>query len=302
MMKITEKRNSNTTHIDLATSADIVKVINEEDKKVAFAVEKCLPQIAQAVDTIVENFKNGGRLFYFGAGTSGRLGVLDASECWPTFGVEHGMVVGVIAGGDKALRYSVENAEDLESAGVQDLMGLEPTIHDTVVGLSAGGGAKYVLAVLKKAQELGMKTVGYSSNPDAKLAKYSDIFINPVVGEEVLTGSSRMKSGTAQKMVLNMLSTASMIRMGKTYENLMIDVRTMNDKLRDRACRIIMDIAHVEYETAEELLKQAQDFLRDTTKGVPLATVMAVKKCSAQEAFDLLKKNGGLVRQALKGE
>ena len=301
-MKITEKRNPNTINIDLASSADIVRAINDEDKKVATAVEACLPNIAKAVDIIVENFKNGGRLFYFGAGTSGRLGVLDASECWPTFGVEHGMVVGVIAGGDKALRYSVENSEDSEENGIQDLMALEPTVYDTVVGLSAGGGAKYVLAVLKKAQELGMKTIGYSSNPDAKLSAYSHVFINPVVGEEVLTGSSRMKSGTAQKMVLNMLSTASMIRIGKTYENLMIDVRTMNDKLRDRACRIITDIANVEYETAYASLNQAQLFLQDTTKGVPLATVMAVKKCSAQNAFDLLKKHNGIVRSVLERE
>ena len=301
-MKITEKRNLNTIHIDLASSSDIVKAINEEDKKVAVAVEKCLPQIAQAVDVIVENFKNGGRLFYFGAGTSGRLGVLDASECYPTFGVEDGMVVGIIAGGERALRHSVENAEDSDTAGVQDLMAQEPNIHDTVVGLSAGGSAKYVLAVLRKAQELGIKTVGYSSNPDALLAEYSDVFINPIVGEEVLTGSSRMKSGTAQKMVLNMLSTASMIRLGKIYENLMIDVRTTNDKLRDRACRIISDIAHIEYEKAEALLKQAQDFLQNSTKGVPLATVMGAKNCSPQRAFDLLKKNGDSVRRTLEEE
>ena len=298
-MKTTEARNLNSQNIDLMSSFDIVRIINDEDKKIALAVEACLPAIAQAVDIIVSNFQNGGRLFYFGAGTSGRLGVLDASECWPTFGVEHGMVIGVIAGGDKALRYSVENAEDFESSGIADLMALAPSKNDTVVGLSAGGGAKYVLAVLEQAQKMGLKTIGYSSNKDAKLAKYSDVFINPVVGAEILTGSSRMKSGTAQKMVLNMLSTASMIRIGKTYENLMIDVRTMNEKLRDRAHRIIVDISGVSYEKAEGLLKQAQDFLSDDTKGVPLAVVMAVKNCSVEKAFQLLQKNGNIVRKAL---
>ena len=298
-MKTTEERNLLSKNIDLMSSMNIVKTINKEDQKVALAVQECLPTIAQAVDIIVSNFQKGGRLFYFGAGTSGRLGVLDASECWPTFGVEHGMVVGVIAGGDKALRYSVENAEDSEDAGIADLMALAPTVNDTVVGLSAGGGAKYILAVLKKAQNLGMKTIGYSSNKDASLARYSDVFINPIVGAEILTGSSRMKSGTAQKMVLNMLSTASMIRIGKTYENLMIDVRTMNEKLWDRACRIIVDISGVAYDKADKLLRLAQDYLNDKTKGVPLAVVMAVKGCSVETASKLLRQNDGIVRKAL---
>lgn len=301
-MKITESRSEITKNIDVMSSLDIVRTINQEDKTVAYAVEKCLPEISQAVDIIVSNFKKNGRLFYFGAGTSGRLGVLDASECWPTFGVEHGMIVGVIAGGDKALRFSVENAEDSEELGIQDLLNLNPTTEDTVVGLSAGGEAKYVLAVLKKAQSLGMKTVGYSSNPKAELSKYSDVFINPVVGPEVLTGSSRMKSGTAQKMVLNMLSTASMIQLGKTYENLMIDLRIMNDKLRERAYKIIMDITAVSYENAKDLLKQAQDFLQDPLRGIPLAVVMGKKGCSAQEASHLLDKAQGIVRNVFQQE
>lgn len=301
-MKTTETCNFVSKNIDLMSSFDIIKIINDEDKKVATAVQECLPYIAKAVDIIVSNFQKGGRLFYFGAGTSGRLGVLDASECWPTFGVEHGMVIGVIAGGDKALRYSVEHAEDSKEAGELDLLALSPTKDDTVVGLSAGGDANYVVSVLQKAQNLGMKTIGYSSNKNARLAQYSDVFINPVVGPEILTGSSRMKSGTAQKMVLNMLSTASMIRIGKTYENLMIDVRTMNEKLRDRAHRIIADISGVSYEEAAETLRQVQNFLKDGTKGVPLAVIMAVKKCSPQQAVDLLADAGGIVRKVLSKE
>lgn len=289
---LTEKRNSASVHIDLMETSQIVKLINDEDKKVATAVEKVLPQVTNAVDIIVENFRNDGRLAYFGAGTSGRLGVLDASECWPTFGVEHGMVCGFIAGGDKALRYSVENAEDNEDLGLCDLDSFAPTPNDTIVGISAGGNAAYVLAVLKKARQLGCKTIGISSNPDATLALYSDVFINPVVGEEVITGSSRMKSGTAQKMILNMLSTASMVRIGKTYENYMIDVRTMNTKLIDRATRIVSEIAKIPYDTAGDYLKKADN-------KVKVACVMAIKHLSKEESIKCLKENNGLLRKAI---
>lgn len=299
IMKTTENRNPVSKNIDLMSSFDIIKIINEEDKNVASAVQKCLPEIAKAVDLIIENFQKGGRLFYFGAGTSGRIGVLDASECWPTFGVDHGMIVGVIAGGDNSLRYSIESTEDLEENGITDLMNLSPTTNDTVVGLSASGNTKYVLSVLKHAQKLGLKTIGYSSNKNAKLAQYCDVFINPIVGAEILTGSTRMKSGSAQKMVLNMLSTTSMIRLGKTYENLMIDVRTVNEKLRDRACRIISDISGVSYDIASDLLNRAQAFIKDNTRGVPLAVIMATKNCSAQQASLLLRKHAGIVRNAL---
>lgn len=291
-LALTEKRNSASVHIDLMETSQIVKLINDEDKKVATAVEKVLPQVTDAVDIIVENFRKGGRLAYFGAGTSGRLGVLDASECWPTFGVEHGMVCGFIAGGDKALRYSVENAEDNEDLGLCDLDSFAPTPNDTIVGISASGNASYVLAVLKKAQQLGCKTIGISSNPDAKLAAFSDIFINPIVGEEVITGSSRMKSGTAQKMILNMLSTASMVRIGKTYENYMIDVRTMNAKLVDRATRIVSEIAKIPYKNAAKYLEEADN-------KVKTACVMAIKSVSKEEALRLLNQSGGILRKAL---
>lgn len=289
---LTEKRNPNTTNIDIMDANQIARVLNEEDKKVALAVEKCVPEIAKAIELIAQAFIKGGRLAYFGAGTSGRLGVLDASECWPTFGVEHGMVNGFIAGGDEALRYSIENSEDSEELGLQDLESFKPNSNDVVVGISASGAPKYVLAVLKEAQKRGVKTVGISSNPEAILQKYSDIFINPVVGEEPVTGSSRMKSGTSQKMILNMLSTGAMIRIGKTYENYMIDVRMVNEKLIDRGTRIVAEIAKIPYE-------EAADFLVESNNNVKTACVMAIKKCSKLEAEKMLQINGGILRKVI---
>lgn len=185
---LTEKRNPETVNIDLMDSWQIAKTLNNEDKKVALAVEKALPQIGDAIEVIAEAFRKGGRLAYFGAGTSGRLGVLDASECWPTFGVEHGMVNGFIAGGDRALRFSVENSEDNADLALADLNAFNPTPDDVVVGISANGGPRYVLTVLEEAQKRGCKTVGISSNPEAKLKAFADIFINPVVGEEPIAG------------------------------------------------------------------------------------------------------------------
>lgn len=289
---LTEKRNSETINIDLMDSYDIAKTLNNEDKKVALAVEKNLSQIAEAIETIAQAFLKGGRLAYFGAGTSGRLGVLDASECWPTFGVEHGMVCGFIAGGDRALRFSVENSEDNSQLGIQDLQTFNPSPHDVVVGISANGGPRYVLAVLQKAREKGCKTIGISSNPEAKLQEFSDIFINPVVGEEPLTGSSRMKSGTAQKMILNMLSTGAMIRIGKTYQNYMIDLRMMNEKLIDRGCRIVSEIAGVSDH-------EAKKYIEESHHNVKKACIMAVKKCSKQQAEKLLSQNQGILRRII---
>ena len=289
---LTEKRNPNTTNIDIMNANQIAKVLNDEDKKVALAVEKCVPEIAKAIELIAQSFLKGGRLAYFGAGTSGRLGVLDASECWPTFGVEHGMVNGFIAGGDEALRYSIENSEDSTELGLQDLNKFNPNENDIVVGISASGAPKYVLAILEEAQKRGCKTIGISSNPQAVLQKYSDIFINPVVGEEPVTGSSRMKSGTSQKMILNMLSTGAMIRIGKTYENYMIDVRMVNEKLIDRGTRIVAEIAKISYEEATELLKESEN-------NVKTACVMAIKKCSKFDAEQMLKVNGGILRRVI---
>lgn len=291
-LALTEKRNPLTKDIDLMTSLEMVTVLNHEDMKVAKAVQKVLPQVAEAVDIISENFLNGGRLAYFGAGTSGRLGVLDASECWPTFGVEHGMVCAYIAGGEKALRFSVENAEDNRTLAQADLKAFNPTKKDTIVGISAGGGAPYVLEILEQAQARGVKTIGISSNPNAALEAFCSVFINPIVGEEALTGSSRMKSGTAQKMILNMLSTASMIKIGKTYENYMVDVRMVNKKLLDRGCRIVSQIAGVSYEKAEALIEKSGN--------VKTACVMGVLDCSMEKAQELLLKNKGILRRVIK--
>lgn len=290
---LTEKRNLATADIDLMDSYQIAQAINNEDKKVAAAVEKTLPQIGQAIELIAQAFQKGGRLAYFGAGTSGRLGVLDASECWPTFGVEHGMVCGFIAGGDQALRFSVENAEDNAELALQDLAAFNPRPQDIVVGISAGGGPRYVLTVLEEAQKRGCKTIGISSNPEAKLQQFSDIFINPVVGEEAITGSSRMKSGTAQKMILNMLSTGAMIRIGKTYGNYMIDLRLMNEKLLDRGSRIVSEIAGVAY-------AQAQKYIELSGHNVKIACVMAIKQCSRQEAEQLLAANEGILKKVIR--
>lgn len=290
---LTERRNPNTTDIDLMDGCEIAKTINNEDKKVALAIEKVLPQVGAAIELIAEAFRNGGRLAYFGAGTSGRIGVLDASECRPTFGVEQGMVCGYIAGGDKALRFSVESSEDSAELGLEDLRRFAPKAEDVVVGISAGGGPRYVLAVLEKARALGCKTVGISSNPEAKLKAFCDIFINPVVGEEAVTGSSRMKSGTAQKMILNMLSTGAMIRIGKTYENYMIDVRMTNEKLAERGRRIVSEIAGISP-------AEAQKYIEAGGNKVKTACVMAVRNVSREEAEELLEANGGILRKVLQ--
>ena len=292
-VSLTESVNPDTVGIDLMNAYDIAKAINNEDKKVALAIEKVLPEIGEAIELIAQSFRKGGRLAYFGAGTSGRIGVLDASECWPTFGVEHGMVNGYIAGGDEALRFSVEKSEDSAELGLEDLAKFAPNRDDVVVGISANGGPRYVLAILEKAQAMGVKTIGISSNPEAKLQKFCDIFINPVVGQEVITGSSRMKSGTAQKMILNMLSTGAMIRIGKTYKNYMIDLRMVNDKLVERGIRFVTEIAKVSADEAEKYIAESGGQLK-------AACVMAVKKCSKEKAEKLLEENDGFLRNVIR--
>ena len=291
-LALTEKRNPATVDIDLMDSQQIARTLNNEDKKVALAVETQLEPIGRAIELIAQAFLQGGRLAYFGAGTSGRLGVLDASECWPTFGVEHGMVTGFIAGGDRALRFSIENSEDSAELALEDLKNFNPGPKDIVVGISANGGPRYVLTVLEEAQKRGCKTIGISSNPEAELRKFSDIFINPVVGEEAITGSSRMKSGTAQKMILNMLSTGAMIRIGKVYQNYMIDVRMVNEKLIDRGRRFVSEIAGISYGEAAELLKAADN-------KVKTACVMGIKKCGKKDAEKLLKQHNGILRKII---
>lgn len=291
-ISLTEKSNPDTKDIDLMSALQIVKAINNEDMKVAPAIKKVLPQIADAVEAIAQAFVNGGRLAYFGAGTSGRIGVLDASECWPTFGVEHGMVCGYIAGGDKALRFSVENAEDSVEMALQDLKNFAPTAKDIIVGISANGSPRYVITVMEQAQKLGCKTIAITSNPDALIKQFADIFINPIVGEEVITGSSRMKSGTAQKMVLNMLSTGAMIRIGKTYQNYMIDLRVLNEKLYQRAVRFVSEITGLK-------TKDAIEYLKRSNNDIKLACVMATKKCDIKQAQKLLKQANGILRKVI---
>ncbi len=291
-ISLTEKSNPDTKDIDLMSSLQIVTAINHEDLKVAPAIQKVLPQIADAVETIAQAFINGGRLAYFGAGTSGRIGVLDASECWPTFGVEHGMVCGYIAGGDEALRLSVENAEDSAEMALQDLKDFAPTSKDVIVGISANGSPRYVMTIMEQAQKIGCKTIAITSNPDALIKKFADIFINPIVGEEVITGSSRMKSGTAQKMILNMLSTGAMIRIGKTYQNYMIDLRVLNEKLQQRAIRFVSEITGINE-------KDAVNYLRQSNNNVKIACVMATKKCNFEQAEQLLKQADGILRKAI---
>jgi N-acetylmuramic acid 6-phosphate etherase len=289
---LTETPNTNTMDIDKMTPLEIVRLMNEEDKKVAFAVEKEIPNIAKAVEEIERAFKNGGRLIYIGAGTSGRLGILDAAECPPTFGTSPDKVVGIIAGGETALKDAIEGAEDDTEAGETDLKNINLRDNDVVVGITASGRTPYVIGALNYAKRVGAFTVSISCNPNGEVGRIANVSIAPVVGPEVLTGSTRLKAGTAQKLVLNMLSTASMIRIGKAYKNLMIDVKPSNKKLIERAKRIIMMAADVSYEKAEEYLEKANY--------KPKAAVVMIKtNCSYEEALEKIKKGNGFVHKAV---
>lgn len=292
----TEQNNPSTRQIDIATTEEILHLINEEDKNVPFAVEKEIPNIAKAVEIIVEAFKQGGRLFYIGAGTSGRLGIVDAAECPPTFGTPPDLVQGIIAGGKEAVFRAQEGAEDNEEDGkkVIETYGIKPP--DVVVGIAASGRTPFVKAAVLEAKRRGIKTIFIATSPVEKvkeLGVVADVFICPVVGPEVIAGSTRMKSGTAQKLVLNMLSTASMIRLGKTYGNIMVDLQLTNNKLRERAKKIIMDICNVDYQTAQNVLKESDG-------KVKIALVMLLGNVSKQEALKLLEESNGFVKIALK--
>ncbi len=290
---ITEQRNPNSMHVDSLSALEIVQLMNEEDKQVPLAIEKCLPQIAQAVERIVAVFQQGGRLVYIGAGTSGRLGVLDASECPPTFGVSPEMVKGIIAGGERALRHPIEGAEDSKAQAVVDLQTIQFSSKDVLVGIAASGRTPYVIGALEYAKSLGSVTVSISSNPNSAMANIVDIAIDTVVGPEVLTGSSRLKSGTAQKLVLNMLTTASMILMGKCYQNLMVDVQASNEKLKTRAIRIVMQATDCDKALAEETLKLAD-------QNAKLAIMMILSGLDRAQAEALLEKHQGKLQLALK--
>ena len=290
---ITEQRNPNSMNVDSLSALEIVQLMNQEDKQVPLAIEKCLPQIAQAVECIVAAFQQGGRLVYIGAGTSGRLGVLDASECPPTFGVSPEMVKGIIAGGERALRHPIEGAEDSKTHAVVDLQTIQFSSKDVLVGIAASGRTPYVIGALEYAKSLGSVTVSIASNPNSAMANIVDIAIDTVVGPEVLTGSSRLKSGTAQKLVLNMLTTASMILMGKCYQNLMVDVQASNEKLKARAIRIVMQATDCDKALAEETLKQAD-------QNAKLAIMMILSGLDRAQAEALLEKHQGKLQLALK--
>ena len=290
---ITEQRNPNSMHVDSLSALEIVQLMNEEDKQVPLAIEKCLPQIAQAVECIVDAFQQDGRLVYIGAGTSGRLGVLDASECPPTFGVSPEMVKGIIAGGERALRHPIEGAEDSKAQAVVDLQTIHFSSKDVLVGIAASGRTPYVIGALEYAKSLGSVTVSIASNPNSAMANIVDIAIDTVVGPEVLTGSSRLKSGTAQKLVLNMLTTASMILMGKCYQNLMVDVQASNEKLKARAIHIVMQATDCDKALAEETLKQAD-------QNAKLAIMMILSGLDRAQAEALLEKHQGKLQLALK--
>ena len=287
---ITEYRNENTKDIDLLSTIDMVRKMNEEDQIVAKVVEDEAPNIAMAIDIIAKSFLKGGRLFYFGAGTSGRLGILDASECPPTFSVDPSMVQGIIAGGPKAILHAAEGAEDNFDEGKKDANIL--TDKDVCVVISASGNPKYLLGVLEKADEIGAATIAITCNSKGKIAEEAGHVICAEVGPEVIAGSSRLKAGTAQKMILNMLSTGSMIKIGKTYENFMIDLKAVNEKLKDRAIRIVSQIAGVtNSEALASLLKCNWE--------IKTAIVMNQLKVDTDEARLELKKHGGVLRKII---
>ncbi|KLV28010.1 MULTISPECIES: N-acetylmuramic acid 6-phosphate etherase [Niallia] len=289
----TESRNEQTMQIDTAEPIEILRLMNEQDQLVALAVKEVLSDIEVAVQYVFESFQKGGRLIYVGAGTSGRLGVLDAVECPPTFGTDPEMVQGLIAGGETAFFKAVEGAEDQPDLGIKDLKAISLSKNDTVIGIAASGRTPYVIGALQYARAVGAKTIALSCNKNADISKEAEQAIEVIVGPEVLTGSTRLKSGTAHKMILNMISTSSMILLGKAYENLMVDVHVSNEKLKERAIAIICKIADVSYEQALETLEEAN-------LQVKTAIVMLKTNSSKQEAEQLLANANGYVKKAIQ--
>jgi N-acetylmuramic acid 6-phosphate etherase len=289
---LTEQRNPASKNLDRMTALEIVRLMNREDRKVAIAVEREIPAIARAVDGIVGRIEKGGRLIYVGAGSSGRIAVLDASEWPPTFGTSPELVKALIAGGARAIVQSVEGAEDRTQDAVRDLEKIRLTANDATVGIAASGTTPYVIAAIRYAKKKGALTIGVTSNKRSPLAKTTKIAITPMVGPEVLTGSTRLKAGTSQKMVLNMLSTATMVRLGRAYDNLMIDLGQTNTKLRERAKRILEQASGKGMYAVAHAVRQSDHDLR-------LALVMLKKKVSAAEARKDLAKAGGILRKAL---
>ena len=289
----TETRNSRTMDLDIMTPLEIVTVMNEEDARVPEAIKPQLNNIAQCVTWAAQAIEAGGRLIYMGAGTSGRLGVLDAAECPPTFGVSPETVVGLIAGGERAFIKAVEGAEDSAELGRQDLVNIGLTSRDLVVGIAASGRTPYVLGGLEYAQNMGCHTVGISCNPGSAVGKAAELAIEVVPGPECLTGSTRLKAGTAQKLILNMISTATMVRCGKAFQNLMVDVVPTNEKLRVRAENIVMEATGVTRERAKEALLQSGD-------KVKTAILMILAGCGREEAEQKLEKTNGHIREAME--
>lgn len=288
----TETRNQKTMALDEMSIPEILQTMNEEDQKVPVAVAAALPAIAQAVTKIIASFQAGGRLIYFGAGTSGRLGVLDAAECVPTFGVPKEMVVGLIAGGEQAMTVAVEGAEDSLTLAAADFKALNLNKHDTVVGIAASGRTPYVIGGLQYAQEVGATCVSLACNQGAEISKYSEIAIEVAVGPEILTGSTRLKAGTAQKLVLNMLSTCSMIGIGKVFQNLMVDVLPTNEKLAERSLNIIVAATDCTKEEARAAFIAAE-------RKVKVAIVMLLTGTDAKEATAKLVSGEGFIRNTL---
>ncbi|GKX44894.1 N-acetylmuramic acid 6-phosphate etherase [Pectobacterium carotovorum subsp. carotovorum] len=291
---VSETRNPATMALDQLSTLEMMHAFNQEDRKVPEAIALVLPAIAEAVDLAAASLQEGGRLIYLGAGTSGRLGVLDASECPPTFGVPHGLVIGLIAGGPGALLKAVEGAEDDPALGEADLKTLNLTAADMVVGLAASGRTPYVIGALRYAHDVGCRTAAISCNPHSPIAQEAHVAISPVVGPEALTGSTRLKSGTAQKLVLNMISTGAMVKLGKVYQNLMVDVKATNVKLLDRACRIVVEATGAEREQAQQALMQADNEVKP-------AILMLLANIDVAAARERLKQHNGYLREALIG-
>ncbi|MNO76848.1 N-acetylmuramic acid 6-phosphate etherase [compost metagenome] len=290
---VTESRNKNTKNIDKVTTMEMLTLINNEDKSVPLAVEKEIHHIAKAVDAVAEAVQNGGRLIYCGAGTSGRLGVLDASECPPTYGVDSSLVQALIAGGKEAMFSAIEGAEDSKELCAEDLKSIKFSNKDVLVGIAASGRTPYVIGGLEYAKSIQATTVSLTCNPDSEISSIADIAISPVVGAEVVTGSTRMKAGTAQKLVLNMISTGVMIKIGKVFGNLMVDVKASNEKLVERAKRIVVEATGVTREEATEALEKAE-------YNVKLAIFMIASCLERNEAQKRLEESKGYISKAIE--
>jgi N-acetylmuramic acid 6-phosphate etherase len=290
---VTEQRNPNTTHLDEMTSLEIAQILNQEDQVVITAVKNVLPQVAQAIDVCAQAIAKGARIIYIGAGTSGRLGLLDAAEVPPTFGLAADRVIGILAGGNNAFFKAIEDIEDSEAAAVRDLDRVALTSDDVVLAVAASGRTPYCIAGLKHANKLGAYTIAFSNNPMAKMSEHADLAIEALTGPEVLTGSTRLKAGTAQKMILNMISTGSMILNGKVYQNLMVDVQQTNEKLAERARRIVMEATGCSYQ-------QATDVLKESSNNVKIAILMILNGLSYERAKENLALHNGFIRTTNK--